>query len=263
VTSGPEELRGRLEAALAASAPDSPTAVALVKQAVVAELEIERLQRIRATLRAAKIRTAEQSFEEEQADEVQRGKRLFRVDSDDAVAALKKTAAGTRFLITYWEELARRLETDGTWYGIDRSTVLQLQGFSACVEHLYFEEDAYWLWVWTLAAQPDPKPSDIELILRTDVMPPRLQDMGVAVWRPDPEEARARLHAIVAETLPALRRHEAALRTRYEEPARAEAVDRALSRISKDEIQLLRALRSHEQSLARAHKALAIHGGKY
>jgi hypothetical protein len=219
-------------ALLASEGPTARIAADLADQAARARRDIDRIEHLRAILRAETIRTALYRFEAEQEAEVQRSKRLFRVESDDAVAALKKTAAGTRFLITYWEELARRLQADGTWYGTDRSMVLQLCGFSACVEHLYFEEDAYWLWVWALAAQPNPKPSDIELILRTDVMPQRLQDMGVAVWRPDPEEARARLHALVAETLPALRQHEAALRTRYEEPARAEAVERALSRLS-------------------------------
>jgi hypothetical protein len=55
---------------------------------------------------------------------------------------------------------------------------------------------------------------------------------------------------------------EAELRTRYEEPARAEAVDLALARVDKDEQQLLRELRSHERSLAQAHKALAGRGRK-
>jgi hypothetical protein len=43
---------------------------------------------------------------------------------------------------------------------------------------------------------------------------------------------------------------EAELRTRCEEPARAEAVDLALARVDKDEQQLLGELRSHERSLA-------------
>jgi hypothetical protein len=122
---------------------------------------------------------------------------------------------------------------------------------------LYFEENAYWLWVWALAAQPDPKEADIDLILRKDVIPKRIQDKDIVVWRPDPGECRARMQRLVDEALPPRRQLEHELRTRYEEPARAEAVDRALARVDKEEQHLLRELRSQERSLAQAHKALA------
>jgi hypothetical protein len=52
----------------------------------------------------------------------------------------------------------------------------------------------------TLAAQPDPKQADIDLILRKVVMPKRLQDLDVKVWRPHPAEAWARLRS--KEALP-------------------------------------------------------------
>src|SRR5262249_10758925 len=151
-------------------------------------------------------------------------------------------------LIEYWEHLAARLQEDGTWYGADRCMAIQLRGLSACVDHLYFDEDAYWTWVWALAAQPNPKDRDIELILRTDVIRRRIQDKDIQVWRRDPEECRASMHKLVDEVLPPLRELESELRTRYEEPARAAARERALARVSKDEIQLLRELRSHERS---------------
>jgi hypothetical protein len=147
-------------------------------------------------------------------------------------------------------------------YGTDRFEAIQLQGLSSMVPELYSSEPAYWTWVWCLAAQPNPKERDIQLILDRRVMPKRVQDMDNPVWRPDPEESCARLRALVAEALPPLRQLEHELRTRYDEPARAEAVARALARVSKDEIQLLRDLRSHERSLAQAHKALANRGGR-
>ena len=70
--------------------------------------------------------------------------------------------------------------------------------------------------------------------------PPRLRPAdrgwieGLAVGRERPEDQSAR----------------------YEEPRRAEAVDRALARVDKDDQQLVRELRSHERSLMQAHKAL-------
>jgi hypothetical protein len=90
------------------------------------------------------------------------------------------------------------------------------------------------------------------------VMPKRLQDMDHPVWPRDCEESRAKLEQLVADALARLRPLEVELRTGYDEPARAEAVELALARVDKDEQQLLRDLRSHERSLAQAHKALAI-----
>jgi hypothetical protein len=90
----------------------------------------------------------------------------------------------------------------------------------------------------------------------TDVIPKRLQDKDVAVWRPDPEECRARLHSLVAEVLPPLRAAEARLRTQCEELARAGAVDRAPARLSRDEVALNRELRSQEQTYQQATAAL-------
>jgi hypothetical protein len=253
----PEALRERLEGAYAAYVPALPADVALVDQAVVAQLEIERCHHRRAVLRAAKVRTALRDFDRAQEDEVDRLRRMLDGDPWAAVVGLKRFGAGVRFLIERWEWLGRRLEQDGSLYGADRIECIQLQGLSAMVDDLYIWEQAYWTWVWALAAQPDPKERDIALVLDRRNMPKRLQDMEHPVWPRDREESRANLHKLVAEALPPLRALEVQLRTEYDEPARAEAVERALARVDKDEQQLLRELRSHERSLAQAHKALA------
>jgi hypothetical protein len=253
----PEALRERLEDAYAAYAPRSLTAVALVDQAVVAQLEIERCHRRRAVLRAAKVRTALRDFDRAQEDEVDRLRRMLDGDPWAAVTGLKRFGAGVRFLMERWELLGRHLEQDGSLYGCDRIEAIQLQGLSAMVDDLYISEQAYWTWVWALAAQPDPKERDIALVLDRRVMPKRLQDMDHPVWPRDREESRAKLQQLVADALARLRPLEVELRTGYDEPARAEAVERALARVDRDEQQLLRDLRSHERSLAQAHKALA------
>jgi hypothetical protein len=95
------------------------------------------------------------------------------------------------------------------------------------------------------------------MICAPDVVPKSIQDRELPLWPCDPEASRAQLRAIVDRELPPLVALEAELRTRYEEPARAEAVQRALAHADKDEQQLVRELRSHERSLAQAHKALA------
>jgi hypothetical protein len=252
----PEELRRRLAAARAEYAPTTATTEALVEQVVVARLEIQRCHRIRATLRAEKIREALFRFEEKQEEKVAHLEADFNKNPAWACIDLKRFAAGVRYMIGRWEHLARRLDEDHTWYGTDRLEAIQLLGHSAHVGDLYFSEEAYWIWVWALAAQPNPKEKDIEIIQNKFNIPKRIQDRDIEVWRPDPEESRAHLHAIVARTLPQLRELEAQLRADYEEPARAAAVDRALAQVDKDDQSVLRALRSHERSLAQAHKAL-------
>jgi hypothetical protein len=55
----PEDLRARLDDALDAHAPTASTDVALVEQATVAAIEIQRIHQVRANLRAEAIRSAE------------------------------------------------------------------------------------------------------------------------------------------------------------------------------------------------------------
>jgi hypothetical protein len=95
-------------------------------------------------------------------------------------------------------------------------------------------------------------------VLDRQVMPKSIQDRGGDVWRPDPAASRAALAMIVMRELAFLRARAELLRVKYEEPARAEAQQKALARLAhrKDEVALLRAQRSHEQAYQRASLAL-------
>jgi hypothetical protein len=253
----PEELRQRIDAAYAAYAPELPTEAALVDQAIIAQLEIWRCHRLRAVLRAEKARSAKIRWREACEDEVRHYVRMFNVDPDMALAGLKRSAGGVRYLIKRWTDISNCLSTEGTVYGADRVEMIQMQGHSAVIDELYFSEPAWETFRDCLATQPNPKPRDIEMICAADVVPKSIQDRDLPLWPCDPEACRARLRAIVDRELPPLVALDAELRTRYEEPARAEAVERALARVDKEEQNLLAELRSHERSLAQAHKALA------
>jgi hypothetical protein len=183
---------------------------------------------------------------------------MFDGDAAKAVLALKRSAAGCRYLIARWEYLERLLAAEGTWYGADRIEAIQLQGLSAMVEDLYLSESAYMTWLHCLAAQPNPKERDIALVLDRRVMPKSLQDRDVAVWPGDAAASRAALAALVARELPALRRREEWLRVNYEQPAQAGAKERALAKLACDpqEVALLRAQRSAEQAYERASRML-------
>src|SRR6185312_15107283 len=145
---------------------------------------------------------------------------------------------------------------EGTWYSNDRFAAILLQGLSPDVNDLADSEDAYWTWNYCLAAQPNPKQRDIDLILKPEVVPKKLLDRDTKLWRLDPAFCRAKLQEIVDKALPPLRALEERLRTEFEEPSRAEAKEQALARLVKETAGLLREQQAHERSYERAVNGL-------
>jgi hypothetical protein len=255
----PEALRARLDAAYDAQAPASPTAVALVEQATMAQIEIGRLHQVRATLRAHAIRTAEQRWQWSWDDDVRYYIQMFNQDANSAVAGLKRSAPGVRHLISRWEELTKCLSDEGTWYGAHRCEAILMQGYSACIDELFYSEAAWQTWMDCLVCQPLIRQSDINTLCDQAIVPKAILDRQVPLWQPDPAASRARLWALVDRELPALRALEAELRTRYEEPSRAAAREQALARFERENRHLVLALRSQERALSEAHRALGRH----
>jgi len=241
---------------IAAYLSRDPIVRGFVQQAVVAQLEKRRLERVRAAVRAERVRTALLYYERQQEDDVARYLMMFNENCYDALSNLTRSAAGCRWVIQHWELLQKKLDDDGTWYGQSRLEAIQLQGLSANIDRLYFSEEAFMTWLDCLVAQPNPKQKDIDIILDPRNVPKALQERDVKLWPGDPAESRARLQAIIDRELPPLRDLEKTLRVQYEEPARAAAEDLALARVTKEEMALLRAERMHEQSYAQAVRAL-------
>src|SRR5262249_26289841 len=212
-TEDPALLRQRLDDAYEAYAPTTPSECALVEQVVLAQLDIERCHRARATIRAEKARNADLTFDHAIEDEVERCKAIFHKDTDDAMKALRRTAGGVRYLLDRWAYLERRLKTDGSWAGRDRSEALWLQGMMHRIDLLQHSEDSYWIWVDCLAALENPRTQDIDQIYRLDAMPSSVRERGIEVWQPDPPASRARLHAMLEKVVSDLRQREKRLRT--------------------------------------------------
>ncbi len=250
------ELRALFDEWRAAYNPSLPIERALLEQAVLALFEKRRLLRLRATLQTERARTAELYWLQAIEDDAYKSLLLFNSDCCAAGNALERSAVGLRELIRRWERLAKLLSDEGTWYGSDRLEVIRLKGHSPRVLDLYLQEDAYWIWVHCLAAQANPGQRDIDLILREDVMPKRLQDKNVQVWRPDPDQSRQYLLDLVTGELTRLKSAEAAFRLSYEEPARAASRTLALAHLTPDEVQLLREIRNQDRSLQNATAAL-------
>jgi hypothetical protein len=223
-----------------------------IQQAVLAQIELRRVRHQRVTLRTEKVRTAELFFDRRQEDQVSQGLKGFNASPHTSQVYLLRSAAGCRFAINIWERLKMRLVEDGTWYGKDKISAIQLLGESAAVDDLSHSETAYTLWLDCLAAQPNPKEADINLILDPKHMPGRIRDRDVTLWPGNPAESKARLQAIVDKELPRLKALEAVLRVQYEDPARAEAKESATTELCKGEQTLLRNERMYERSYALA-----------
>jgi hypothetical protein len=241
---------------MAAYPYSGPIERGFVQQAVVALIEKRRIERIRITVRTERVRTAVLGFDRAQEDDVVRCVYLFNQSCEDGLRDLTRSAAGCRWAINHWEQLQTKLTADGTWYGLDQITAIQLQGVSACLDQLCFAEAAYITALDCLVAQPNPKQKDIDRILDPRCIPKSILDRDRKLWPGNPAESKARLQAIVDRELPRLKALEATLRVQYEDPARAEAADQALADATRVELPLLCAERMHEQSYTRAVNGL-------
>jgi len=228
----------------------------LIHQAAVALMEKRGIERALATLRRQKVRTAVLDWERAQEDNVATWLDRFNDHPPSALVGLLRSASGCRWAIATLERLARELREEGTWYGGSRHDAVLIQGKSPCIDQLYFDLEAFTTWADSVACQANPKQKDIDVILDWRNIPKSLQEKDVQVWPRDPVECRKRMQTLVDRELPRLRALEATLRTQYEEPARAEAQVMALASVTKDEMQLLRAQRLHEQSYLQASTAL-------
>ena len=172
----PAALRARLDAAYDAGAPATPNSVALIEQATVARIEIERLHQVRATLRADAIRTALLTWQYNREDEVRFYIQLAIKDANASVAGLKRSGAGMRHLISRWEYLSKCLSDEGTLYLPEKCEAIIMQGYAAGIDQLFLSEDAWKTWIDCLACQPVIHQADIDTICAPDVVPKSIQD---------------------------------------------------------------------------------------
>ncbi len=233
-----------------------PIAQGLILQAVLALIELRRLARIRATIRTEKVRTAVLFWHQRQADTVSAHLKHFDVDPREAVVRLLRSGAGCRWALDFLQELQTKLIEDGTWYGGDMFWAIMIQGFCARLDQLYFSEAAYLTWMSCLALQPNPKQFEIDRLLDPSRVPKSLRERDIVLWPLDPVECRVRLQSILDRAIPAITEMEQDLKTYFEDQALAEVETMALAKVSRDEMELLRAQRLHEQSYLQATTAL-------
>ena len=152
--------------------------------------------------------------------------------------------------------LATELATHGKLHEESSNGLLQALGYAACGDQPFASVEAYTIVMDCLGAMPNPRPSDVDRMLDPAYVPRGFLERGVVQWPRDPAECRARLQAILDREIAQLRIREETFRLEYEQPERAEAPIMALAKPSRDDMNLIRAERIHEQSYHQAVTAL-------
>jgi hypothetical protein len=235
--------------------PQSPAAQHLVTECVRATLLSDRAHTFHTAALSKQVREAPARWEREQADAVAGIAALLPDDPATTVRLLEGTAAGCRWLIRRWEDLARAFGAHGRWSDEDRDEALRLRGCRPDIESLRQDADAYMLRllneVCTEPAGPQP---GVAWLCDPQRMPERLRaDFGPGKV-PDAAFSRRIIRDLIAAELAHLRTLEARL-TEAEAPDRAGAADRAL--ILKDPSEARIFLRYHAESRTAFHRAYA------
>jgi hypothetical protein len=235
----------------------TPVERGYIEQAVSALIEKRRLARIRATARIQKVRNGLLEYDRDRELEIGQCRLHFDVHPPSAAMALRSDAAGCRWLLNYLEGLAAELAKHGTLHGESPGGLIQTLGYSGRRDQLFASVEAYTIVMDCLGAMPNPRPSDVDRMLDPACVPKELLERGLVQWPRDPAECRARLQAILDREIHQLRIREEAFRLEYEQPERAEAPVLALARPSRDDMNLIRTERIHEQSYHQAVTALS------
>src|SRR3954454_21619237 len=207
--------------------------------AVTASVQRDRSRRYLTAALSEQVMSAEKRWDEAREDEVVALVKLLDTEPGAAVARLRRTGHGCRWLIARWKGLAERLEAPesegGGWGPADCLEAIRLQGQFADPTHLDGSPEASATRHYFEALFPDSVlggyaggPVDIRDILKSPGWGKR---KGAG---PDPEElarqgrARVWLSATVARHLGESESREAFVREAFDAPMRALAKERAL-----------------------------------
>src|SRR3954451_8126971 len=123
-----EELRELTDDWLGYYLPASPGMRAMLDRAVFATVQSRRCERFYAATASEQVRQAEETWDCDQERELERLKKLLRVDPAEAMLDLKRSARGCRWVLDQWDNLLAFLESDGCWTPSQRDTASRLLG---------------------------------------------------------------------------------------------------------------------------------------
>src|SRR3954469_3550063 len=246
--------------------PATPGECELIAMAVTASVHRDRSRRYLTAALTEQVLNAEKRWDEAREDEVLALVKLLATEPGAAVARLRRTGHGCRWLIARWRGLAERLampeSEGGGWGPADCLEAIQLQGQFADPTHLDGSPEASATRHHFEALFPDSVlggyaggPVDIRDILRS---PGWGKPKGAG---PDPEvvarkaEARRWLSKTISRHLGELEAWEATVREAFDAPSRALAKERALLLEGPAGSNWQRYERMHELAFHRAYAA--------
>src|SRR3954454_18706761 len=234
--------------------------------AVTASVQRDRSRRYLTAALSEQVLNAERRWDEAREDEVLALVKLLDTEPGAAVARLRRTGHGCRWLIARWKGLAERLETPesegGGWGPGDWLEAIRLQGHFADPTHLDGSPEASTTRHYFEALFPDSVlggyaggPVDSRVILKSPGWG-KPKNAG-----PAPEEvarkaeARRWLTGTIARHLGTLEAWEAVVREAFDAPMRALAKERALLLEGAAGSNWQRYERMHELAFHRAYAA--------
>src|SRR4051812_25551519 len=246
--------------------PATPGECELIEMAVSASVQRDRSRRYLTAALSEQVLVAEKRWDEAREDEVLALVKLLDKEPGAAVARLRRTGHGCRWLIARWRGLDERLATPesegGGWGPADCLEAIRLQGQFADPTHLDGSPEASATRHHFEALFPDAVlggyaggPVDIRDILRSPGWG-KPKNAG-----PDPEEvarqaeARRWLSGTIARHLHELEAWEAIVREAFDAPSRALAKERALLLEGPAGSNWQRYERMHELAFHRAYAA--------
>ncbi len=156
-------------------------------------------------------------------------------------------------MIERWERLGQTLEDQRKWTSSERDEAIRLQGYRPDFDGLRERPIAWLTWLYTMICNRVTPREELEALFDPHRYPEAFHNLCALDALPDFRTCFDWLREVVADHLYSLHGLETAVRTRYEEPDRAEASSRCL--ILADPSQARLFLRYHAEARTSFHRA--------
>jgi hypothetical protein len=250
------ELREKRDDCYAFYRPSSPGEFEYLNTAVMASIELGRVQASLTEIVNHDIRTAIFAYDCEQEDAVARYLAILETQPGAAVVGLKRSALGVRFLLGRWQRLLRLILDEGTLFGADRDEYITYQGSKVTTpEDLFHSEGAYLTYLFCYMCWPAPKDEKFIAMGNEKWMPPGLMDRQPKEWLGDVLLCKKLLVGVAEREILSLTQREATLREHHETPARDSAEIRKQVLATPLGMQMVRLAETHQRRFDRAFQA--------
>ncbi len=233
--------------------PGSPAAQHLVNACVAATLLSDRCQRYHAASLSGQVRGAADAWDVARDEEVAALADWLKTNPAGAVRRLTHTAHGCRWLIREWDDLLAALVDRGRWTGPERDQAIRLLGFRPDLDALKDHPAAWVTRFFALLCSDTTTGAAVETMFQAHHLPDLYRGDYSMDSLPERDDCRRGLREMVVGKLGPLRAIEEELRTFHDEPARAEASDRALILHDVPSARLF--LRYHAEARTAFHRA--------